>query len=162
MPDVGFEFKGRAYTPERPCLFDNYCTPTDFDQWAAHTGEWVAALGKKAWGDAQQADYMRIAKRYADLVERNQGCRITCTSATRALVSIAQLSKELAESWGDPVTVDEVESDWGWIGTIRLPMLPGIGDLEAMIRGAFLKRYLPMIGIAAALWMLASSERRRA
>ncbi len=162
MPEVGFKFKGRTYTVERPCMFDDYCTPTDFNQWASHTGEWLAALAKKAVGVERQEHYLRIARRYADLVQRNQNCRVTCTAATKALVATAQLSKELAESWDDPVTADEVESDWGWIGTIGLPMLPGVGDIEEMIKAAFWQRYLPIIAAVGALFLLASSERRRA
>lgn len=162
MTDVGFTFKGRAYTADQPCMFDAYCTPTDFDQWAAHTGEWVAALAKKAISPEQYDQYHAIAKRYEALVRRNQSCSVTCTAATKALVTMAQLAKALAESWDDPVVEGEVTSDWGWIGTIMLPMLPGVGDLEEMIRGAVLKRYLPIIGIVAALWLLNSNDRRRA
>ena len=160
MPEVGFKFKGREYTVDRPCQFDSYCTPTDFDQWAAHTGEWVAALAKKAISGEQYDKYHRIAQQYAELVKRNQKCRITCTSGTKALVTMAQHSKMLAESWATPIEDDEIDSDWGWIGTIGLPMLPGVGDLEEMIKRAYITRLLPL-AVIAALILFSGDERKQ-
>ena len=161
MPEVGFKFKGREYTADQPCMFESYCTPKDFDQWAAHTGEWVAALAKKAISGEQYDKYHRIAQKYAELVKRNQSCHITCTSGTAALVTMAQYAKALAESWATPIEDDDIEGDWGWIGTIGLPMLPGVGDLEEMIKRAYLTRYIPLAIIAALIFFSGNGREQR-
>lgn len=161
MPDVGFSFKGREYTADRPCMFDAYCVPDDFDNWAKHTGEWVLALSKKAITGDQYDKYNRIAQQYADLVKRNQSCRITCTSGTQTLVEMAKHAKMLAESWATPIEQDEIDSDWGWLGTLKLPMLPGVGDLEDIIKRAYIQRLLPLAILAALILFGDDDERKR-
>lgn len=162
VSDVGFSYQGRAYTPQEPCAFTTRCMPADFDRWAFHAGEWVSAVAARATTSQQREAYRRVSERYAKLLQDNKDCGfLTCTSATRAMVSISELSKALADSWGEPVSETEVEADWGWISALHLPLpnLPGIGDLEQMIRGAVLNKYLPVLGVVAALWLLNSGGR---
>lgn len=164
VAEVGFTYQGRTYTADEPCMFDNYCTPTDFARWAFHAGQWVAATGAKAFSQDQRAAYTRIAQRYAKILKINEGCRVNCMAGVEALTELAKLSNELIASWGDEVTEDEVKNDWGWFDAIHLPLpnLPGI-DLESILGKGMFKTYLPLLAVLAAIvWFSRDETRQRA
>lgn len=128
---VGFRYKAFDYTPDRPCSFDQYCTPKDALNWQRHTEQWIAALYRRANTPERQETIRRLFERYGRFVESASGCRFTCTSPTEGLVSAAQLAKAYADSWGEPI--DDVENDWGNVGPAQTPIPPEIHDLSDSI-----------------------------
>lgn len=145
--EVGFELKGRSYTPDEPCLFDDHCTPDDVENWYRHVGQWLAALAARAGNDAQR-EIVRTLQRRADEARSRTGMLGRGQSAVRALVSTAKLAKLYSEQWS-PDTVTEVSNDWGWLPPLELP-IPGWLD-EVKMRAGFARGMIPLIVIALLL-----------
>lgn len=153
---VGFTHKGREYTEDAPCVFNDFCSPADADRWAKHTGDWLNAVRKRATTPERMQQWEGLARRYAAALESSDNCNVlTCTSSTRALVSMAQLLKALADSWGAPVEEDEVLTDWGWIDALQLPIIPGLEELKQKVKDKiqahFIGKYAPFALLALLL-----------
>ncbi len=125
---VGFTIRGKDYTPEHPCMFDNYCTPKDWDNWKRHSMQWILAIKPN-----HEALHHTLMARYAELTARNDSCMISCTPGTQAMISIARLAHLAAKDSGNPVT--DIEHEWGW----PIAPLPIAADVLAELRELFEK-----------------------
>lgn len=138
--------RGRDYTPDDPCQFIGSCMRSDAERWSKHARDWIAALSSKASNDAQREQVKVLARRHREVDDR--GCRFNCGSAVSAFISTAKLAKAMSDSWGQPVTA--VNSNWGWVFPLELP-IPGWIKNE-LVKQAWGK-FLPLLIIIALLFL---------
>lgn len=151
---VGFELKGRDYSPDEPCLFNDACVRADAFNWWKHAGQWIDALSARASTAEQRERVARLAKKHEEVNQRD--CTDNCGSAVQAFISMARLSQALAEQWGEPVT--EVSNDWGWVLPIALPIPDWFDQLKAGLRRKAMAKLVPLAILAL---LLLSTKKRR-